>query len=315
MKRLTLALCLAAAATACGPSKREVEERAMGVADSVVVARVNGRPIYMEDLTAEAIAQGRLREGEAFDPTNDAYFQVLEDLIETKLLAIEAEARGLDRTVEARRRLDIARERILAGVLYDEIAANALKESAIERMYREQVKLLKVGKEVRGRHILLDSEQAALTAKGRLETGELFETLALELSLDRTTAGDGGDLGYFFPDAMPDPIRAALQEAPVGQIVGPVRSDQGWHLFKLEERRESAPPSRESLRPKIVQWLMFEEQRQLIEKLRDSARIERPTAPAAGRTPETVVAPTPPPPQTPPQAPPEQVARPLERET
>jgi peptidyl-prolyl cis-trans isomerase C len=71
-------------------------------------------------------------------------------------------------------------------------------------------------------------------------------------------------------------LRAAVAAGtPVGQVAGTFQTGDGWHLLKVEERREEAPPSIESLRPKIEQWLMFEEQRRLVEKLKSQARIER----------------------------------------
>lgn len=260
----------------CGPSASKLEDAARaGVDESEIVARVNGRPVYNEDILVEAVGRGIIREGEELDQKSDVYYQLLQDLIDTKLLALEAETRRLDRTADARRRLDIARERILASVLNEDVATKAIKESAIQRMYRQQIELLGEGREIRARRIVLASEDAALAAKRRLETGESFEALAYEISIDRVTAADGGDLGFFLLESMPDPLRGALQDARVKQILGPLKTDEGWQILRIDERRETSPPSLDLLRPKIVEWLMFDEQRQLVEKLRRSARIEQ----------------------------------------
>ncbi len=315
----------------CGPPAAKLEDstRGVGMDDSQVVARVNGRPVYDEDVLVEAVGRGVIREGEELDQKSDIYFQLLQDLIDTKLLALEAETRRLDRTIDARRRLDIARERILASVLNEDVATKAIKESAIQRMYRQQIELLGQGREIRARRIVLPSEDAALAAKRRLETGESFEALAYEISIDRVTAADGGDLGFFLLESMPDPLRTTLQDARVKQVLGPVKTDEGWQILRIEERRETSPPSLDLLRPKIVEWLMFDEQRQLVEKLRRSARIEEliESAPSVGApgaaAPEPSAAPPSPAQAAPGAAPegapstsvPEQVARPVERET
>ena len=326
-KAAHLAWLFALALVACGPAQTPLTEgaRGPGLEDEQVVARVNGRPIYEEDVLVEAIGRGLIREGEELDQKSSVYQQLLDDLIETKLLAFEAEARRLDRSMDARRRLDIARERILASVLNEEVATKAVKESAIQRMYRSQIDLLGQGREIRARRIVLASEDAALAAKRRLETGESFEALAYEISIDRVTAADGGDLGFFLLESTPDPIRNALQEGRVKQILGPIKTDEGWQILRIDERRETAPPSLDLLRPKIVEWLMFDEQRQLVEKLRRSARIEKlidtpPSigAPGSADAPgsEPAVAASPPIAQPEPMPPaPEQVARPVERET
>lgn len=304
------AAALGLALAACGPTGQYPNGRpAAPLTDPVVAATVNGKPIYIDDVLAEAVARGAIKEGEDLPSSSPVFYQVMEDLIETRLMANEAEARGLDKNGDVRHRLDSARERILANVLNENIAATALRDSAIERMYREQVRLLKQGREVRARHILFDTKEAALAAKRRLDNGELFEALAYELSKDRASATDGGDLGYFLPEAMPDALREVCQETPVGQIGGPVKTEQGWHLVKIEERRDASPPSMEEMRPKIVQWLMFEEQRRIVEKLKANSRIARITEqpggfsakrelPAPEAAPDAQPAPPPPPPPT-----------------
>jgi peptidyl-prolyl cis-trans isomerase C len=279
--RLTpvLAACAAALALAglasCGPSANKGAASISPLTEPEVAATVNGKPIYVDDVLAEAVARGAVKEGEDLDPQSPLFYQITEDLIETRLFAIEAEARGLDKDPEVKHRLDIARERILANVLNENIAATALKESAIERMYREQVKLLKTGQQVRISHILFDSKEAALAAKRRLDQGEMFVALAYELSRDRQSAPDGGDLGFSSLEALPDSIRQVVASTDVGKVGGPVKTAEGWHLIKVDEKRDTAPPSLESMRPKIVQWLMFDEQRRVVEKLKAAARIAR----------------------------------------
>jgi peptidyl-prolyl cis-trans isomerase C len=276
-----LVLTLAACNQANSPNGRP----AAPLTNPVVAATVNNKPIFIDDVLAEAVARGAIKEGEDLDASSPIFYQIMEDLIETRLLANEAEARGLDKGAEVKHRLEQARERILANVLNENIAATALRDSAIERMYREQVRLLKQGREVRARHILFDTKEAALAAKKRLDNGELFEALAYELSKDRSTAPDGGDLGYFLPEAMPDGLREIAQNTAVGQVGGPAQTDQGWHLLKIEERRDAAPPTFEEMRPKIVQWLMFDEQRRVVEKLKSNARIARITDQPGGGQP------------------------------
>jgi hypothetical protein len=99
--------------------------------------------------------------------------------------------------------------------------------------------------------------------------------MAYDSSIDRVSGAEGGDLGFVLPESLPDGMREAAAGTPVGQVAGPFQTSAGWHLLKVEERREEAPPSIDSLRPKIEQWLMFEEQRRLVEKLKSQARIER----------------------------------------
>jgi len=263
--------------TACGDVlRRNASKGESPGAAPIVAATVNGKPIYISDVEAEATVRGLIREGEEFDVTSDEFYQILEDLIETRLFAMEAETRQLDRNADVRHRLERARELILANALNDQIRNTALDEAAVERMYREQARLRRSGREVHLRHALFATKEAAQTAKRRLDSGaSTFAEIAYDHSIDRVSGSEGGDLGFRQPDDLPDTVREAAAATQVGQVAGPFQTVEGWNLLKVEERREEAPPSMESLRPRIEQWLMFEEQRRLVEKLKAQARIER----------------------------------------
>ena len=272
-----VALVSATGLSGCGIGARHGRQKdAASTAAPIVAATVNGKPIYISDVEAEATVRGMIREGEDFDPTSDQFYQILEDLIETRLFAMEAEKQQLDRNADVRHRLERARELILAGALNDQIRDTALDEAAVERMYRDQVRLLRSGREVHVRDAVFATKEAAQAAKRRLDAGgTTFEELAYDLSIDRVTGAEGGDMGFVLPETMGDGMKEAANGTAVGQVAGPFQATGGWHLLKVEERREEAPPSIESLRPKIEQWLMFEEQRRLVEKLKSQARIER----------------------------------------
>jgi peptidyl-prolyl cis-trans isomerase C len=246
-----------------------------GVRDPVVAATVNGRPIYIEDVRAHAVARGLLEEGEDLDANSDAFYFALEELIQFRLFSMEAEARGLDREPDVRRQLENARERVLAAAIYEEIDQHATDPDAIERLYRENASRLGQGTEVHLRHIQFDTREAADAAKRRLDQGERFEALAFELSTERNTAPDGGDLGFRSMTDIAGPIRSEVERGNVGDLLGPIQFESAWHLVRIEDRRERGVPSLETLRPRIVDWLRFQEITQLQERLERDARIER----------------------------------------
>lgn len=245
------------------------------IRDPVVAATVNGRPIYIEDVRAHAVARGFLREGEDLDANSDAFYQALDELIQARLFAMEAEARGLDRQADIRRQLDNARELVLANAIYEEIDQHATDPAAIERLYRENASRLGQGAEIHLRHIQFETREAADAAKRRLDSGERFEALAFELSTERDSAADGGDLGFSAVSDLNPAVRDATNNVNVGTIIGPIQIDNTWHLFRVDDRRERGVPSLETLRPRIVDWLRFQEITQLQERLERDARIER----------------------------------------
>lgn len=277
---LALGLTLAS----CGLG-RNAQDDGSGLTDPVVAATVNGRPIYNEDVRTHAVSRGLLEEGEDLDANSDAFYFALEELIQFRLFSMEAEARGLDREGHVRRELENARERVLAAAVYDEIDARATDPNEIERLYRENASRLGQGTEIHLRHIQFETREAADAAKRRLDQGERFEALAYELSTDRDTGPDGGDLRFRAVSDLAPAIRTATENVNVGQVIGPLQLENTWHLVRIEDRRERGVPSLETLRPRIIQWLRFREISQLQERLEAGARIERLRAQEEGMEP------------------------------
>ncbi|HRK65756.1 MAG TPA: peptidylprolyl isomerase, partial [Terricaulis sp.] len=269
-----LALVLAIFLSACGLGRDNGGESG-AIDDPVVAATVNGRPIYIEDVRAHAVARGLMQEGEDLDANSDAFFFALEELIQVRLFAMEAEARGLDRDAHVRRQLENARERVLASAIYEEIDQRAVDPAAIERLYRENSNRLGGDQEVRLRMMRFPSREEAENAVRRLNQGERFEVLAFELSTERNTAPDGGDIGFRSVNDLLPQVRQAIERTNVGDLIGPLEIDGGWHVMRLEDRRSGPLPSLESLRPRIVNWMRFQEISTLHEELERGARIVR----------------------------------------
>jgi peptidyl-prolyl cis-trans isomerase C len=282
-----MGLILALALTACGLG-RDGGSDGEGINNPIVAATVNGRPIYVEDVRAYAVARGWLQEAEDLDANSDAFYMALEELIQIRLFSMEAEARGLDRRADIRRQLDNARERVLANSIYDEIDQRANDPERIEALYRANVAELGEGEEVRLRHIQFESREAADNARRRLDQGERFEALAFELSTERETAPDGGDLGFAALNDLTGPLREAVDRASVGALIGPIELPTGWHILRLEDRRVRGAPSLEALRPRIIDWLRYQEILQLDERLSRDARIERRRQAGAGANSDAV---------------------------
>lgn len=243
--------------------------------DASTAAVVNGEPIFISDVELEAVAQGRIEAGEPFGPDHTEYQLVLEQLIDQRLLAQEAVRRGLDRTPQAQRRLETARERLLGNFLMEDLVATEVTEEAINQMYDEQVKLQQIDDEVRIRHILFESQEQAAAVLPRARGGEDFTALAFEFSKDTRTRLDGGSFGWVSPNEMIDPFPSIIADTPVGEISEPFESEQGWHILKVEQRRTRPPKTKEEMRPEIVTYLTFTKISQILRELRVSARIEQ----------------------------------------
>jgi len=277
---LLAAIALAACSDESSPEASvELRDNVTRLGDTVA-AEVGETRIYVSDVEREAAAQGAIAPGDRISTDSDAYSRVLDELIDQRLLAMEAARRGLADTDEARRRLQTARERILGNVLVETAVDESVTEDAIRRMYDEQVRLVELGDEVRARHILVETREAADEIKAQLDEGADFAQLAFDNSIDEATRLDGGDLGYFTSDAMVAPFSTAAYATPVGEISDPFETEFGWHIVKVEDRRAQQRPSFEELRPRIVRFMTFDEIQNLLDDLRDNTEITVRDAPA-----------------------------------
>ena len=277
-KRAHLAAALFVAALAlagCGLGRDAGAGNSGTIRDPMVAATVNGRPIYVEDVRDFAVSKGWIEETADLDADSDIAQLALEELIRDRLFAMEAEARGLDRRPDVRRQLEYVRERVLAAAVYDGIDQAATDRETIERLYRENVSRLGQGDEIHLRHIQFSTREAADAAKRRLDQGERFEALAFELSVERNTAPDGGDLGFRAISDLTPTMRQEVEQTATGALIGPIELPDGWHIFRLDDRRAIGAESIEEMRPRIIQWLRYQETMELTERLSRDARIER----------------------------------------
>lgn len=250
------------------------------------VATVQKQTIWASDVKREAVAQGLVGEGEPLDVTSDLFRRVLDEVIDQKLLAKEAERRGLDNSALAQRRLAATRERILGDMLVETVVNGTISDRAVETIYQEQVRQARTSEEIRTRLILSRTKAEADAVVGILAQGAVFEAVAMERSIDEATRFSGGDLGYSTLDVMPEAYATALADKPAGSTVGPFQTEGGWAVLRVEDRRRETPPTLEQARPQIVRYLTYEGVRQLLEQLRGKAQVDVLLTPEAGRSQE-----------------------------
>lgn len=267
-----LLLACALAVTACGKGRGPEQPPEHG---DQAVATVDDQTIWASDVKREAVSQGLIGEGEPLEVTSDVFHRVLDEVVDQKLLAAEAARRKLDKDPLAQRRLAAARERVMGDLLVESVVADAVNENAIRNLYQEQLKLAKRSEEIHARQIVTATQAEAETVKKLIGSGASFEALAMEKSTDAATRFNGGDMGYFTTDVMPEAYVAALKSAKKGQLVGPVAVDGGYALIKVEDRRLEAPLTFDAARPQIVRFLTYDQIRDQLEKLRGRARIVR----------------------------------------
>jgi peptidyl-prolyl cis-trans isomerase C len=238
------------------------------------VATVDDQTVWASDVKHEAVRQGVIGEGEPLDVSSEVFHRVLDEVVDQKLLAAEAVRHNIQNDPVARRRLAIERERILGDLLVGKMVEQAVNEKAIHGLYDEQIRLSKQSEQFHARQIVVASQTDADAVKKLLATGANFDALAMERSIDSATRFNGGDLGYFTTDVMPAAYVAVLKPAKVGDILGPFKTDAGFVVLKVEDRRPEQPISLEEARPQIVRFLTYDQVRDLLEKLRGKAKVK-----------------------------------------
>jgi peptidyl-prolyl cis-trans isomerase C len=245
-----------------------------------VLATVNGKKITEEDLKIATEDLGGSVPQQLQGKARETY--LLDYLIDSQLVVQKALADKLDQTPEFTEKLTYLRDKALMETLLGDVAKAATSDESLHKTYDEAAKAQKPETEVHARHILVPTEDEAKAVLKRVKGGEDFAKVAKEVSKD--PSAEGGDLGWFTKDRMvPEFAEAAFKLEP-GQISDPVKSQFGWHIIKLEGKREKTFPPFEQVKDQIVRYDIQKAQSDMIVKLRESAKIERaePETPPGG---------------------------------
>lgn len=240
-------------------------------ADNRVVARVNGEEILHSDLVAlhQAMPE-QVREL----PLARIYRPLLEQIVQIRLLSQEGRKAKLHETPAVRRQVEQYEERVLQEAYLRGVVEGKLTEDALKAHYQEYLKSHKTEEEIRARHILVKTRKEADDIIAELEGGADFEKLATERSTG-PSKDRGGDLGYFTKGQMVKEFAEAAFALKTGEYTKtPVKTQFGWHVVRLEDRRSKEPPPYEEvekqIRDDLTQKLAIEE----ITRLRAEATVE-----------------------------------------
>ena len=266
----TLAALLFIVPAASGCSKNSSSEAPASASDPVI-ARVNGVDITQGDLALAEEDMGADMPATSPEAKRENLISYLADII---MVTQAADKKNLGDDPDFKRRLAFLRNKLLMGYELQREAKTALTDEALHQTYDEALRSMAGQEEVRARHILVDDETEAKSVLEQLKSGADFAALAKEKSKD-PGAAEGGDLGYFTKDQMvPEFADVAFKMYP-GQLSNPVKTQFGWHVIKVEDRRTKQPPEFDKVKDQIEAYLARKAQTDFITKLRQSAKVER----------------------------------------
>jgi peptidyl-prolyl cis-trans isomerase C len=241
-----------------------------------VLAKVNGSEIRQSDL---ALAEEELGPSLAqMDPATKKD-NVLAFLIDMKIVAKAAEDKKIENNEDFKKRLAFTRNRLLMDSLLAVEGKTATTEEAMKKVYEDASKQITGEQEVHARHILVETEDEAKAVAEELKKGADFAELAKKKSKD-PGASDGGDLGFFTKEQMVPEFSTVAFSLEPGKVSDPVKSQFGWHIIKVEEKRNRQPPAFEQVKGQIETYVTRKAQAEYVAKLREAAKVERLDKPA-----------------------------------
>ncbi|WP_163272876.1 peptidylprolyl isomerase [Chelativorans alearense] len=238
-----------------------------------VVATLNGEPITETDL---ALAEQELDSQFSQLPEDQRRAAALSAVIDVRLFASEAEKQEIDQGEDFQRRIAFLRERALHSAFIDRNVVEPITDDEVRARYDEEVAKLTPPEEVNARHILVESEEEAKAVIKQLDEGGDFAAIAEEKSKDGS-ANNGGDLGYFSKGRMvPEFEEAAFAMEPGSYTKEPVKTQFGWHVIKVEDKRTQEPPALEQVQSQIRSLVIRDKYIDAVSSLRNAAEVDIP---------------------------------------
>jgi peptidyl-prolyl cis-trans isomerase C len=240
------------------------------MAEDKVVVVINGHEIKTSEveIAAEDIA---LQLGDL--PAKLRYPFLIEYLVERHLLAQAAVKQGIADTEEYKQRLAFYQAKALRDAYFNSAIKPSVTEEEVKAAYDKEASKVKVSERVRARHILVQTEKEARDILARLNKGEKFEDIAKQVSLDGSK-DYGGDLGYFSAEEMVPEFSKAAFTLKIGETSEPVKTDYGWHVIKVEDRKQGGAQPFDQVKAGIKAVLMRKKVQDIVTELRKEAKIE-----------------------------------------
>jgi peptidyl-prolyl cis-trans isomerase C len=244
---------------------------AQDAATDKVIVIVDGKSITEADMK---LAEGEIGAELANLPPEVKRRALAEYLIDNQLFANAAEAAKLGDTPEFQKHMAYLRQRALREQLFEKTLKGSVSVDEAQKIYNARVSELKPEVEFAARHILVDSEAKAKELRDKIVGGADFQQVAKENSSDTGSKEQGGFLGYFGAGQMVPEFEAAVAKMQKGQVSEPVKTNFGWHIIKLEDRRNKLPPTFEQVKETIMNSLAVRKAQEKSAELRGKAKVD-----------------------------------------
>lgn len=237
-------------------------------APETVVAKVNGIEITEGEIQ---FAENEVDLSNI--PPKERRRALVEHLAQIHLMADAAEKAKYGSGADFEARMKYYRLRALREAYVEKNVRNSVTNEVAKAHYDERLKSIPVQQEIRARHILVKTEEEAKKIAKEIEGGLDFAEAAKKYSQDDAGEG-GGDLGYFSPGQMLKEFEVVAFATPAGKVSAPVQTKHGWHLIKVEDKRDRKLPSFDEVKDQIVASLTRAKLQKAVLEMYGSAKIE-----------------------------------------
>ncbi len=241
------------------------------------VAKIDGTVLTQEDVQAEMNTLPDMAKDFFQGPEGTARF--VDELVKKELLYLEAKNKGLDKNKEFQKKVEEFKKITLINQILEKEIEKAAKvtDKDVKDYYDKHKDDFVVNNQVRLSHIVVKTEDDARKVYERLKKGEDFAKIASEVSLDKTSAKSGGDLGNFKRGEMKPELEDVAFRLKKGEISMPIRLKDGIHIIKVTDAK-GAILDFDKVKGLIGQRLTAEKQREgfdkFIESLKKKHKIE-----------------------------------------
>jgi len=297
-----VATCVVLALAGCSKQADKPAATAAAAPASPPAITVNGKAISQQTFEFYATQLARKPYAEL---TPEDREQIRENLARIELFSQEAEKNGLANEPEVAAAIEISRLQIIQQATAQKLSKDsAPTEAELRAEYETQLASMP-NVELRARHIVVSGEDVAQKVIGRLKGGADFAGLAKQMSTHKQSAAQGGELGWFPPNAMGPEFGTAVSLLKKGEITPqPVQTRMGWHVVQLEDTRDSTPPAFDQVREQLSKFVLTKKLTKASDDMLKLAKIDPPLntesakalntpAPAAPAAPVPAAAPAP----------------------
>lgn len=206
--------------------------------------------------------------------------KLLDEIIKKEILYQEALKKGYDRDAEFQKKMEEFRKLSLISRLFEKdiMAKAAVSDQDVKDFYEKNRQDFSTVSQIKASHILVKTEDEALKAGERLKKGAKFEDIARAVSIDKATAKNGGDLGFFSKGQMVPEFENAATALKAGEISGPVKTPFGYHIIKVTDKKSGPVVDFDKVKGLITQKLNADRQKEVfdsfIDELKKNYKVE-----------------------------------------